>query len=248
STYLCFLGYFFNNFLPTAIGGDVVKAYYAAKKSDKKLPAYSGVFMDRLLAMVPFTFIPAFAVFFAYKDIDSPLLIFFIYVLFVLTFFALAVILNKNLASYFKFLIKPFKNKNIYQKITKIYDSLNIYRQHKGVLAWSFCLALAGQVLSIISAFIAAKAIGVDYVGIDIFFLFIPIIGIMSMLPSINGLGVREAGFVYMFRKCMPVNMAFTISLLMLGILLGMSLIGAFIYMFGKNVYGFDAKKQENVI
>ena len=29
--YLTFVGYFFNNFFPTAIGGDIVKAYYAAK-------------------------------------------------------------------------------------------------------------------------------------------------------------------------------------------------------------------------
>ena len=33
---LTFIGYFFNNFLPTAIGGDVVKAYYLSHKTDNK--------------------------------------------------------------------------------------------------------------------------------------------------------------------------------------------------------------------
>lgn len=37
AVYLTFIGYFFNNFLPTAIGGDLAKAYYASKKTDNKI-------------------------------------------------------------------------------------------------------------------------------------------------------------------------------------------------------------------
>jgi len=43
---LTFIGYFFNNFLPTAIGGDVVKGYYLSKKTTYKLGAYTSIFMD----------------------------------------------------------------------------------------------------------------------------------------------------------------------------------------------------------
>ncbi len=51
SSYLTFIGMFFNNFLPTSIGGDLVKAYYATKRSEKKLESFSAVFLDRLFGL-----------------------------------------------------------------------------------------------------------------------------------------------------------------------------------------------------
>ena len=72
SAYLIFIGYFFNHFLPTSFGGDVFKAYYAGKKADKKAAAFAGVFMDRVLAMIPFTLIPAVTItFFDHNDVNT---------------------------------------------------------------------------------------------------------------------------------------------------------------------------------
>ncbi|HPN66691.1 MAG TPA: lysylphosphatidylglycerol synthase transmembrane domain-containing protein, partial [Candidatus Omnitrophota bacterium] len=52
SAYLTFVGNFFNNFLPTSIGGDIVKAYYATKKSERKLESFSAVFFDRFFGFL----------------------------------------------------------------------------------------------------------------------------------------------------------------------------------------------------
>lgn len=240
TVYLCFLGYFFNNFLPTAIGGDVVKAYYAGKRSNKKAAAFSGVFMDRVLAMLPFTLIPTCALIFVYKRIDNPVIIYFVIAMFAFTMLILVVLLNKRMALFFKFLIGPLKDKVIYQKITKIYDSLNIYRHHKIVLAWSFSLSLISQGLFVVAVFILAKSVGIYNVPLGIFFLLIPIVGAISMFPSINGLGVREAGVVYMFKDYIPADTAFAMSLLALATLLGLGLIGGLIYAFKKDIYDFN--------
>jgi len=244
SVYLCYLGYFFNNFLPTSIGGDLVKAYYAGKKFNKKAPAFSGVFMDRLLAMLPFTFIPTCALLFVHHLISDKIVIAFIVFMFLMSSMMTLVLLNKNIASIFKFLLKPFKKKDVYKKITKFYDHLNVYRHHKGVLAWSLFLSLAGQSIYVVCIFGLAKAVGVNDVSLGVFFLLIPVVGIIGMLPSINGLGVREAGLVYLFKDYMPVDTAFAVSLLSLALLLGLSLIGALIYAFKKDIYDF---KEETI-
>ncbi|MCX5715280.1 MAG: lysylphosphatidylglycerol synthase transmembrane domain-containing protein, partial [Candidatus Omnitrophica bacterium] len=47
--YLTFIGQFFSNFLPTAIGGDIVKAFYAARHTGKKLLTVTCIIMDRIL-------------------------------------------------------------------------------------------------------------------------------------------------------------------------------------------------------
>ena len=49
SFHLGLVGLFFNLFLPSAVGGDMVKAYYAYKHSGKKVESMTSVIMDRLL-------------------------------------------------------------------------------------------------------------------------------------------------------------------------------------------------------
>jgi len=48
---LTFLGQFFNAVVPGVVGGDLVKAYYATKHTDRKGAALVTVFVDRLLGL-----------------------------------------------------------------------------------------------------------------------------------------------------------------------------------------------------
>jgi len=44
---LYFVGAFFNNFMPTSIGGDVYKVYKLGKKIDSPVVGFSSVFTER---------------------------------------------------------------------------------------------------------------------------------------------------------------------------------------------------------
>ena len=244
SVFLCFLGFFFNNFLPTSIGGDVVKAYYAGKKSNKKASAFSGVFMDRLFAMLPFTFLPACALLFAHDKISNPHIIYVIIFLFIATSVILFILLNEKTAKKFRFILRPVRGKRVYDKITGVYASLNVYKHHAGVLLVTFLFSIISQSLFIISVFIWGLSLGVNYVGLGVYFIMVPIIGVVSMIPSINGLGIREAGAVYLLKSYMGADTAFALSMIILASLIGLSLIGGAIYMFKKEIYDFDQKKQ----
>ncbi|MEL6824271.1 MAG: lysylphosphatidylglycerol synthase transmembrane domain-containing protein [Calditrichota bacterium] len=46
------IGYFFNNFLPTTIGGDVSRAYNLAQHTDKKADSIASVLMERILGLL----------------------------------------------------------------------------------------------------------------------------------------------------------------------------------------------------
>ena len=61
----------------------------------------------------------------------------------------------------------------------------------------------------------------------------------MTLLPSLNGLGVREGGFVYLLSPYMPSEKAFALSILVLASLVLYSVIGGFIYSFRKNIFSF---------
>ena len=58
---LTFVGYFFNNFMPTAVGGDIVKAHYAGVSSGKRVESYASVFMDRMIGLYTFITVAAIA-------------------------------------------------------------------------------------------------------------------------------------------------------------------------------------------
>jgi len=46
------LGLFYNNVMPSAVGGDLLRAWYASKHTDKRLIAALSVFVDRAVALV----------------------------------------------------------------------------------------------------------------------------------------------------------------------------------------------------
>jgi len=56
---LTFLGYFFNNFMLGLTGGDVVKAFYVARRTHKRTEAVVTVFVDRVVGLIALALLAA---------------------------------------------------------------------------------------------------------------------------------------------------------------------------------------------
>src|SRR3990167_9474158 len=70
--YLWMISLFFNLFLPSAIGGDIAKAYYIYKDSGRKAAAVSSVLVDRFLGLAASVSIAAIAFFLVRPRIRHP--------------------------------------------------------------------------------------------------------------------------------------------------------------------------------
>ena len=57
---LHFLGLFYNNFMPSSVGGDLIRAWYATKHTNKKFEAVLSVFVDRAIGLLSTLIIAAF--------------------------------------------------------------------------------------------------------------------------------------------------------------------------------------------
>ncbi len=57
---LYFLGWFYNNFMPGSVGGDLVRAWYVTKHTDKRFEAALSVFVDRAIGLLSTLIIAAF--------------------------------------------------------------------------------------------------------------------------------------------------------------------------------------------
>ncbi len=57
---LNFLGWFYNNFMPGSVGGDLLRAWYVTKHTDKKFEAVLSVFVDRFIGLLSTLIIAGF--------------------------------------------------------------------------------------------------------------------------------------------------------------------------------------------
>lgn len=224
---LTFIGYFFNNFLPTTIGGDVMKGYYLAKTTHHKVGAYASIFVDRVIGLVTMVFMAFAALIFAGSKVIDPSLRTVIYAITALCATGIIIMLSKGFAKVFSFLFvlfKPFK-----EKIKKIYDAVQHYKKHTGLIAQSFVISVVSQLLFFVSLGLLALSLGAQLSFFAIL-LRMPIISFVSLLPSINGLGLREGSTVLCFAPIIGKEDAFAVSLLWLLVLCITSIIGGIIY------------------
>ncbi len=57
---LHFLGLFYNNFMPSSVGGDLIRAWYVTKHTDRRFEAALSVFVDRAIGLLSTLVIAAF--------------------------------------------------------------------------------------------------------------------------------------------------------------------------------------------
>ncbi len=227
------VGNFFSFFLPTAIGGDVVKAHFCSQRTNNKLGSYTAVFVDRFLGLITIVFIACFAILFFGNDICSPEIYpkvrFVTFLLLALSIIVAIFLLNRNLAKKFSFLRSILRFLKLDSAVETVYNALNIYKNHPYVIIKSLLLSLFIQLSSFYMIYILAKALYMD-IPLKLVFFAMPLVSFMSMLPSIGGLGFRESAFVVFFGILISKDKAFALGLMWLGVVILISVLGGIIY------------------
>ncbi|MBN1353924.1 MAG: flippase-like domain-containing protein [Candidatus Omnitrophica bacterium] len=225
---LSFIGYFFNNFMPTAVGGDIVKAYYVNKHTGQTAKSFISVFMDRFIGLFTFMCIAALAIAVSWSNIDFVLRKFIL--IFVVCGIGLfIVILNDFIAKIILNFLSKFKLWNIGDRLSKIYRAVHEYKNKKGLIISAMIISTLAQSLYFLTVYILARALNVNILMKTVFLL-MPIVSVISMLPSIGGLGLREGAIVAFFGPVIGSGDSLSVSILLLAMLLVISILGAVIY------------------
>ncbi len=228
--YLTFIGYFFNNFFPTAIGGDIAKAYYASKKTNNKAASYAAILADRLVGLLSCLSIAIIGIIFIGRDFGNNRIMWAVAMMFVLSIALFLFVLNRKIDLGLTAVKKKGVLNKIKEKFLKLYAAINFYKHDRPLLVKSYLLAVFMQACTIVSIYFFVLCIGG---GIHLLklFLIIPLVWAVSMLPSLNGLGVREGAFVYFLKGDLGAESAFSISILWLGVIIIYSVIGGILHL-----------------
>ncbi len=198
-TALYYLGMFFNLFLPTTIGGDAVKLFYISREAGGFTRGAISILMDRNLGLMTLLLLAyGVTIFYGIKLPQLPLLPLLTlmlagFLLINLTLF------NEQTFSLLDRLLNRWRGAKLYQKIEVGHDALRTYRRNPQSVLAALLLSLIFDLALMVCNYLNALAIG-HPVELKYFFIFIPIISIVTMLPiSLYGLGLREYSFILLF-------------------------------------------------
>lgn len=237
---ITFLSSFFGQALPGVIGVEALRVYSLARSSSDWGGAFASVVADRVFGLVSLGLMVLIGILVGPQELKAlmlnPLLV-------LAGLLLVAVIAVVNPASR-RLLESAFPKSFIARLrdwIDKVYHCFDHYKSNVPLMAYSLLLALLFQFARIVLFYVAARMLGHDPDFIY-FVAIVPAIMFASLLPiSISGLGVREAGLVYLFSRfgVMDSAPAFTVALLVFFSGLVSTLPGGWLYM--KNRQRVDA-------
>jgi uncharacterized protein (TIRG00374 family) len=192
---------FFNNLLPSTIGGDAIRAYDSYRIGKSKSEALAVIFVDRFLGLF-MLLIFALIAFFILQEAASGGTHLILWIMAGLLLFLLIGWLifspPKKLRAFANNISIPFSSK-LQMIVEKMSGAFWTFRDKKEVLLKALGLSLLLQTNVIIYYFVVSSALNLS-VPLYNFFLIIPLSLFIMMLPvTINGIGLRENIFYYFF-------------------------------------------------
>lgn len=196
----CMTAIFFNQLLPSTIGGDVVRIYDSWKAGASKAAAVSTIFIDRILGLTALAVFAVIGLAFIHTQSDEIRLVPIAVVLVALAL-ATSVLMVFSPIPWVLSLARGVYRRGpgpISKFFGKLDQAVEVYRGRFGVLARAMGLSLVLQLNVVLMHFLLGLALGIEVSFLDYFYV-VPIALFVMLIPlTINGIGVRDGMFVYL--------------------------------------------------
>jgi len=225
---------FFNNFLPSNIGGDVIRISDTAGPAQSKTRATAVVLTDRALGLMALVLVAATGASVAAAVHPASLPIWPAYLWAGFLAFVVAASPAVFAPAGVGRLLRPLTVIHpewVGNRIDKLTDVLTRFRARPGALASCFAWAIFVQATVVVFYFAVSYALHLNLSLSDLAVI-VPLSFIAQMLPvSVNGFGVREATFSFYFKRVgQPLESALLISLVPQALIMICSLAGAAVF------------------
>jgi uncharacterized protein (TIRG00374 family) len=223
---------FFNNFLPSNIGGDVVRITDTAREAGSKTLATTVVLVDRaigLTALMVVAAVGAFVLWLAGIYVPGSRWLWLSCIVLVLA--AIFVIAMPDFVGHLLAPLRALKKPWVTERAQRLEDAVMRFGKARGGVAGAFGGAIVVQIAIVAFYLLTAKGLSVP-LPLLLGAVLIPVSLAVQMAPiSINGFGVREAVFAFFFRRFgLPPDAAVALSLVSTGMVMGLSLVGGLLF------------------
>ncbi|MDD5005458.1 MAG: lysylphosphatidylglycerol synthase transmembrane domain-containing protein [Candidatus Omnitrophica bacterium] len=191
-------GLFFNVFLPSSIGGDIVRTTDLALHTKDSSSIFATVFLDRVLGFVGLVLVAISGFLIGHicgLDYDFRLSLFII-IFTAILICIFAILFSKRI---FNLVNKLLIFKTLKNYLAKFHDCCHSFRFQKTILVKTIFLSVILQASYAAVFYLVGLSLGIK-LNIIHYLIFVPIIGSVTILPiSIGGLGLRDNAAVVLF-------------------------------------------------
>ena len=202
------IGYFFNTFTPSYIGGDIARSYHLGRFLKSQKDAFSATFLERFTGLLAMSILGiSFVILGAEVTAGVEYAIFFVAAgaLF-LTF----IFFSRTGCDYFKSFSLCFVDKfapsgvgcKVKPLIEKVLGAMDSARGDMRLFSKAMALSLAFHVGTVVNTWLAAKAIGWDDPNFMELFIVVPLVLLVGMVPlTPAGIGIQEGAFLFFLMR-----------------------------------------------
>jgi len=224
---------FFNNFLPSNIGGDVVRIADTAPAAGSKTLAMTVILVDRVLGLSALVIIASSGALVAsVLGVHIPGARWLWLATGLAAIAAIFVIAIPQLVGHMLTPVRALNRPWLDERAQRLEDAVIKFRNAPSALLGAFGGALVVQITIVAFYLLTAEGLSVP-LPIFLGAVLIPVSLVVQMAPiSINGFGVREAVFAFFFRRFgLPTDAAVALSLVSTGMVMGLSLVGGVLFL-----------------
>lgn len=225
-----FIGAFFNNFLPSSIGGDVVRIIGAAGEIDSKEIAFSSVFIERAVGLVALVAVGLIG--FIFLNISSdPAFLGISLILLTSLIMGLFIIINKKTNSILCDLLKTYLPEKISNALMSYLEDFSGYSDTPYKLLVVFAISFIFKIFDGFFVYFVFKSLSIDLSFAHALAVF-SVINVIKMVPiSFNGLGLSAVSWVLIL-KTFDINesLAASVDFLTISISILVSVYGGILY------------------
>jgi uncharacterized protein (TIRG00374 family) len=224
---LC-IGFFFNNFLPTSIGGDAYRVIRTMPGDGYRSRAVSAVLVERIIGLAALLFLGFLGGVAVMGGERTDIAVYYV-----------SICSAGGVVLLFLYLL--FKTQYVAGMLTRIsrlkmvdilIHNVNLIKKSPGLLCNIIFVSLIFQVLAILAISVLFEALGADG-GYAKYALISAIVGVAGVIPiSINGIGVIEGAFaVSAIQLGMDYNQAVIVAFTLRILVVPLSLLCGLIYL-----------------
>lgn len=237
------VGMFFSNFLPTEVGGDLVRSYAVGKESGKQAESLASVAMERITGLLGVIIYAVVGIFLNKTLAYSLNLTYLVFGFLVCLIIVISIFSNRRLAKWIKNKIYLNQIQRLMKKCQSMYEAFYLYKRNYKILFQTMGISMIFQLYAVWYTFALMRCLHLN-ASFSQLLLIVPVITLVGIIPiTINSIGIREGAFVYIFTyigisgsQSLALALVYRIGLLI------PSLVGGFIYFL--NV--FQVKKFKN--
>jgi len=235
------MGLFFNNFLPSSIGGDALRIFWVGKETQDSPGATTSVVIERILATTALALVGLVGCLVIPNPWPEVIMMFVL--LIILTMILLILIIFGKLPG---FILKR-QNRVTQFLMGLIHHGHNVRKRPMAIL-WATVWSIVFQVCVVGTNYSIFRGLNLETVGWLKLLYVIPVTSVAAMLPlGINGYGVREGAYVLLLRPYnVPQAGAFTASLLFAFLVSVCSLWGGWLWLRRDHRQSFSLDETKN--